>query len=109
MPPYVAQVPAATTAHAFGANWSIHQFTVSGSPVVSSLPNDVQYPSPLMFSFGTEPSMTRMNGSRISPRAAFRYGARNSSPPAVGDNTLLCRLTFGRPGMSPSTTSSIAG
>ena len=71
MPPYVAQVPIATTPHAFGARWSIHQLSVSGSPVRSSLPNEVQYPSPLMFSFGIDPSMTRTNGES-SPRAAAR-------------------------------------
>src|SRR5918911_468376 len=40
MPPYVAHVPAATTAQAFGASWSIHQLTVSGSPVAGSLALD---------------------------------------------------------------------
>jgi hypothetical protein len=35
-------VPIATTPHAFGASWSIHQLSVSGSPVASSLPNEVQ-------------------------------------------------------------------
>ena len=38
----VAQVPIATTPHALGARRSIHQLSVSGSPVASSLPNDVQ-------------------------------------------------------------------
>src|SRR5918911_401391 len=109
MPPYVAQVPIATTPQAFGASWSIHQLSVSGSPVASSLPNDVQYPSPLIFSFGIEPSMTSTYGASSSPRAAARNGFRNSSPPSVGESTLLCRCTFGRPGMSPSTTSSRAG
>src|SRR5919206_2912865 len=109
MPPYVAHVPAATTPHAPGARWSIHQFSVSGSPVASSLPNDVQYPSPLIFSFGIEPSMTRTYGASSSPRTAARNGFRNSSPPRVGESTLLCRCTLGRPGMSPSTTSSIDG
>ena len=42
MPPYVAQVPAATTAHAFGASQSIHWLTVMGSPVIGSLPIEVQ-------------------------------------------------------------------
>ena len=75
MPPYVAHVPAATTAQARGASRSIHQFSVSGSPVSGSLPNDVQYPSPLIFSLGIEPSTTKMNGSS-SPRTAARNGAR---------------------------------
>ena len=42
MPPYVAQVPIATTPQALGASRSIHQLMVSGSPVASSLPNEVQ-------------------------------------------------------------------
>jgi hypothetical protein len=33
----------------------------------------------------------------------------NSSPPSVGDSTLLCRCTFGRPGIDPSSTSSMLG
>src|ERR671921_2656328 len=108
MPPYVAHVPIATTPQARGASRSIHQFRVSGSPVRSSLPNEVQYPSPLMFSFGIDPSITRTNGAS-SPRAAARNGARYSSPPSVGESTLLYRWTVGRPGTRPVTTSSIAG
>src|SRR3954467_9510616 len=108
MPPYVAQVPIATTPQARGASRSIHQFRVSGSPVRSSLPNEVQYPSPLMFSFGIDPSITRTNGAS-SPRAAARNGARYSSPPSVGESTLLCRWTVGSPGTRPITTSSIDG
>src|SRR3954470_5852898 len=109
MPPYVAHVPIATTPQAFGASWSIHQLSVSGCPVASSLPNEVQYPSPLIFSFGIEPSITSTNGLSSSPRAAARNGVRNSSPPSVGDSTLLCRFTFGIPGIAPSTTSSRPG
>src|SRR3954447_15374599 len=62
-----------------------------------------------MFSFGIEPSMTSTNGSASSPRAACRKGARNSSPPSVGDSTLLWRWTFGIPGIAPSRTSSMPG
>src|SRR3954463_11981204 len=62
-----------------------------------------------MFSFGIEPSMTSTNGASSSPRAAWRNGARNSSPPSVGESTLLCRWTFGMPGMAPRSTSSIPG
>src|SRR3954449_10419170 len=97
------------TPQACGASRSIHQLSVSGSPVASSLPNDVQYPSPLMFSFGIEPSITSTNGASSSSRTAWRNGSRNSSPPSVGDRTLLCRWTLGRPGMAPSSTSSIPG
>src|SRR3954471_15999185 len=53
--------------------------------------------------------MTSTNGSLASPRAAARNGARNSSPPSVGDRTLLWRLTFGSPGIAPSSTSSMLG
>src|SRR3954467_2828568 len=62
-----------------------------------------------MFSLGIEPSMTSTNGSAASPRAAARKGVRNSSPPSVGESTLLCRLTFGSPGIAPSSTSSMLG
>src|SRR3954467_2168708 len=62
-----------------------------------------------MFSFGIEPSMTSTNGFAASPRAAARNGVRNSSPPSVGERTLLWRLTFGIPGIAPSSTSSSEG
>src|SRR3954467_7020169 len=62
-----------------------------------------------MFSFGIDPSMTSTNGSAASPRAAARNGVRNSSPPSVGESTLLWRLTFGMPGIAPSSTSSMPG
>src|SRR3954452_263328 len=62
-----------------------------------------------MFSLGIEPSITSTKGSAASPRAAARNGVRNSSPPSVGESTLLWRLTFGSPGMAPSRTSSIDG
>src|SRR3954453_14765709 len=62
-----------------------------------------------MFSLGIEPSMTRTNGASSSSRTAWRNGSRNSSPPSVGDRTLLCRCTLGRPGMAPRSTSSIPG
>src|SRR4051794_22846715 len=62
-----------------------------------------------MFSFGMEPSITRMKGAPSSPRAAARNGARYSSPPTVGESTLLCRCTLGSPGITPVTTSSIDG
>src|SRR5919107_5659455 len=109
IPPQVAQVPAATTAHALGASWSIHQLRVRGSPVVRSLPNDVQYPSPLMFSLGMEPSITSTNGASNASFAASRKTCRYSSPPSEGSSTLLCRCTCGSPGMLPSNTSSRLG
>src|ERR671927_191108 len=62
-----------------------------------------------MFSLGIEPSMTSTNGASSSPRTAWRNGSRNSSPPSVGDRTLLWRWTFGIPGIAPSTTSSRPG
>src|SRR6185312_14892374 len=62
-----------------------------------------------MFSLGIEPSTTRTKGASSSPRAAWRNGARNSSPPSVGDSTLLWRWTLGMPGIAPSRTSSMDG
>src|SRR4051794_21544739 len=62
-----------------------------------------------MFSFGIEPSMTRTKGRSSSSRAAWRKGSRNSSPPSVGESTLLCRWTLGSPGIAPSSTSSMPG
>src|SRR4051795_9920864 len=62
-----------------------------------------------MFSLGIEPSTTSTNGASSSPRAACRKGARNSSPPRVGESTLLWRWTFGMPGIAPSRTSSMPG
>src|SRR5919206_4039295 len=62
-----------------------------------------------MFSFGIEPSITSTNGASSSRRTAWRNGSRNSSPPSVGDSTLLCRWTFGIPGIAPRRTSSIPG
>src|SRR6476659_10052118 len=62
-----------------------------------------------MFSFGIEPSTTSTKGASSSSRAAWRKGSRNSSPPSVGDSTLLCRLTLGMPGSAPSSTSAMLG
>src|SRR3954452_5915851 len=62
-----------------------------------------------IFSFGIDPSITSTNGASSSSRAAARNGARNSSPPSVGDSTLLCRFTLGSPGIAPSSTSSMPG
>src|SRR4051812_2508017 len=62
-----------------------------------------------MFSLGIEPSMTSTNGASSSSRTAWRKGSRNSSPPSVGESTLLWRWTLGIPGIAPSTTSSIPG
>src|SRR5919107_6349448 len=53
--------------------------------------------------------MTNTNGASSSPRAACRNGTRNSSPPSVGDSTLLWRWTFGMPGIAPRRTSSMPG
>src|SRR5918998_6209898 len=62
-----------------------------------------------MCSLGMEPSTTSTNGASSSFRAAWRNGSRNSSPPSVGDRTLLWRWTFGMPGIAPSRTSSMPG
>ena len=53
--------------------------------------------------------MTSTNGASSSSLTAWRNGCRNSSPPSVGDSTLLWRLTLGRPGIAPSSTSSMPG
>src|SRR5271166_5402686 len=79
MPPYVAQVPAATTAQALGASRSIHSHVVIGWPVLLSVPKEAQYPSALLFSLGIEPSTTRINGES-RPSAASRKYRTNSSP-----------------------------
>src|SRR3954454_865627 len=60
-----------------------------------------------MFSLGIDPSITNTNGASSSSLIAWRNGSRNSSPPRVGDSTLLCRWTLGMPGIAPSRTSSI--
>src|SRR5918992_754189 len=62
-----------------------------------------------MFSFGIEPSITSTNGASSSSRTACRNGSRNSSPPSVGERTLLWRFTLGMPGIAPSSTSSMLG
>src|SRR5918999_279856 len=62
-----------------------------------------------MFSLGIEPSTTNTNGAPSVPSMASRKGFRNSSPPTVGDSTLLWRCTVGKPGMAPRRTSSMAG
>src|SRR5918997_4086785 len=62
-----------------------------------------------MFSLGIEPSTTSTYGASSVPAAASRNGSRNSSPPNVGESTLLWRWTFGRPGIAPSSTSSMPG
>src|SRR4051794_19312057 len=56
-----------------------------------------------------DPSITSTNGASSLSSSASRNGLRNSSPPSVGDSTLLCRWTFGRPGIAPSRTSSMPG
>src|SRR5215475_10688711 len=61
-----------------------------------------------MFSFGIEPSTTNTKGAPSSPRFAFQKAAMKSSPVSLA-STLLCRWTVGRPGIAPSTTSSMLG
>ena len=53
--------------------------------------------------------MTSTNGASSSSTSAWRNGLRNSSPPSVGESTLLCRCTLGSPGIAPSRTSSMPG
>src|SRR3984957_950629 len=111
-PPWVAQVPTATIAVAFGASRSSHSLVVIGCPVAGSLPNPHQYPSFLSASLGIEPSTTSTNGSS-SPRSAFQNHSRKSSAPPAGPHSKSirgqCTATFGSPGSAPSAISSILG
>src|SRR5580692_375538 len=107
MPPYVAHVPAATTAQAFGANWSIQSHVVIGCPVFASVPKVAQYPSSLFFSFGIDPSTTKMKGASL-PSAASRKKRTNSSPFSNARKG-LCNRTLGIQGKEPRTISSILG
>src|SRR5215469_443427 len=108
IPPYVAQVPVATTAHACGASRSIHSQVVIGWPVAWSVPNDAQYPSLLFCSFGIDPSTIRMNAWREFPSAASRNGLTKSSPTSYARNGLW-KLTLGIQGRAPAVTSSMLG
>src|SRR3954464_6507427 len=53
--------------------------------------------------------MTSTNGASSLSSRGSRNGLRNSSPPSVGDSTLLWRCTFGMPGIAPRRTSSMPG
>src|SRR5688572_10534582 len=112
MPPYVAHVPAATTAVALGVSRSSHSLVVIGCPVAGLLPNPHQYPSSLIFSLGIEPSTTRTNGSS-SPRSALKNHSRKSSAPPFGPHSKSISgqwtATFGSPGSAPSAISSMLG
>src|SRR5271170_3899364 len=79
IPPYVAQVPAATTAQAFGTSRSIQSQVVIGCPVVSSVPNDAQYPSCLFLSYGIDPPKKIRKGVCMT-RALALKNFTNSSP-----------------------------
>src|SRR5580700_3057571 len=107
MPPYVAQVPHATTANALGARRSIQVFVGIGCPVFESVPRAAQYPSFLIFSLGIEPSTTNTKGLSL-PSAARYQNFMNSSPFSYA-RTGLCKWTFGRPGIAPNITSSKLG
>src|ERR1700730_8474566 len=112
MPPYVAQVPTATTAVALGVSRSSHSLVVIGCPVAGSLPNPHQYPSFLIASFGIDPSTTSTNGSS-SPRSALKNHSRKSSAPPAGPHSKSingqCTAILGSPGSAPSAISSMLG
>src|SRR3954452_7008786 len=112
MPPYVAQVPTATTAVAFGVSRSSHSLVVIGCAVPGLLPKPDQYPSSWSFSLGIDPSTTRTNGSS-SPRSALKNHSRKSSAPPLGPHSKSisgqCTATFGSPGRAPSAISSMLG
>src|SRR3954454_10693988 len=112
IPPYGAQVPAATMAVALGASRSSHSLVVIGCPVAGSLPKPDQYPSSCRFSVGMEPSTTSTKGSS-SPRSALRNHSRKSSAPPCEPHSKSisgqCTATFGSPGSAPSAISSMLG
>ena len=72
MPPYVAQVPIATTAAALGASRSTHSFVVIGCPFSGLTPKPDQWPSPLICSLPIEPSMISTNGSSLPSSASYQ-------------------------------------
>src|SRR3954463_11328602 len=110
IPPYVAQVPAATMAVALGASRASHSLVVIGCPVAGLLPKPDQYPSSLIFSLGMDPSTTRTNSSS-SPRSALKNHSRKSSAPPFGPHSKSISgqwtATLGRPGSAPSAISSM--
>ena len=75
---------------------------------MGSVPKDAQYPSCLFFSFGMDPSTTRMKGRSDLPSAASRNGRTNSSPTSYAKNGFQ-NLTFGIQGRAPVTMSSMLG
>src|SRR3954463_15443802 len=107
MPPYVEHVPSATTAAAFGARRSTHSFVVIGWPLDGLTPIPAQWPSPLIFSFGIEPSTMRTNGSSLPASAS--YQACMDSAPTSYARTGVCATTFGMPGIAPVMMSSRLG
>ena len=92
-------MPTATTAAAFGARRSTHSLVVIGCPVSGSSPMPAQWPSPLIFSLGIEPSTTSTNGSSLPASAS--YQASMNSAPFSKASTGLCTTTFGMPGIAP--------
>src|SRR3954454_8526277 len=112
IPPYGAQVPAATMAVALGASRSSHSLVVIGCPVAGLLPKPDQEPSSLIFSLGIDPSPTRTNGSS-APRSALKNHSRKSSAPPLGPHSKSISgqwtATFGSPGSAPSAISSMLG
>ena len=74
-------MPTATTAAALGARRSIHSFIVIGWPLDGLTANPVQWPSPLISSLPSEPSMTSTNGSS-SPFSASNQACAYSWPTA---------------------------
>ena len=63
-------MPTATTAAALGARRSIHSFIVIGWPFDGFTAKPVQWPSPLIFSLPSEPSITSTNGSSLPSSAS---------------------------------------
>ncbi len=72
-------MPTATTAAAFGARRSIHSFVVIGWPFSGFTPMPAKWPSPLISSFGSEPSRISTKGSSL-PASASYHACMNSWP-----------------------------
>ena len=97
----------ATTAAALGARRSSHSFVVIGWPVSGLTPIPAQWPSPLIFSLGIEPSTMSTNGSSL-PASASYHACMNSAPVSYA-STGVWITTLGMPGMTPWTMSSRLG
>ena len=82
MPPYVAHVPAATTAHALGESRSIHSLVVIGCPVAERARS--RRNTARSFALGTSfsiPMQAMCNFGKDVPRSAFPSFVQTTEPP----------------------------